>query len=101
MLGLIRKRYNPPLYVTEPLIPGTENTDALHGGAWHYGFHMAPRFPEMLTQGREKEYIGAQIKAFSFKKDAISEQTIDEYAKYYSSPGGMTTSFNYYRTGRK
>lgn len=52
----------------------------------------------MLTQGREKEYIGAQIKALSFKKDAISEKTIDEYAKYYSTPGSMTAGFNYYRT---
>ena len=85
------------LVLVDCLIPGTENTDALHGGAWHYGFHMAPDFPEMLTQGREKQYITAQIKALSFKKDAISDQTINEYAKYYSAPGRMTAGFNYYR----
>ena len=27
------------------MIPGTENADALRGGAWHYGFHMAPHIP--------------------------------------------------------
>lgn len=86
------------LILVDCLIPGTENADALHGGAWHYGFHMAPEIPEMLTKGREKEYIRAQIKAMSFKKDAISEETIDEYAKYYSMAGGMTAGFNYYRT---
>jgi pimeloyl-ACP methyl ester carboxylesterase len=86
------------LVLADCLIPGTENADALHGGAWHYGFHMAPEFPEMLTQGREKEYIQAQIKAWSFKKDAISDEAIDEYAKHYSTKGGMTAGFNYYRT---
>lgn len=86
------------LVLVDCLIPGTENADALHGGAWHYGFHMAPKIPEMLTQGREKEYIRAQIKTWSFKKEAISDATIDVYAKHYSTPGGMTAGFNYYRT---
>lgn len=86
------------LILVDCLIPGTENADVLHGGAWHYGFHMAKDLPEMLTKGREKDYIRAQIKALSFKKDAIRESTINEYAKYYSMPGGMTAGFNYYRT---
>lgn len=86
------------LVLVDCLIPGTENADALHGGAWHYGFHMTPKIPEMLTQGHEKEYIRAQIKAWSFKKDAIGEDAIDEYARYYSTEGSMTAGFNYYRT---
>ena len=85
------------LVLVDCFIPGTENADALHGGSWHYGFHMAKDFPEMLTKGREKEYISAMIKLMSYKKDAISEETIDEYVKYYSTPGGMTAGFNYYR----
>lgn len=85
------------LVLVDCLIPGTENSDALHGGAWHYGFHMTPKIPEMLTKGREKEYIRAQIKTWTFKKDAISEDAIDEYAKHYSTVGGMTAGFNYYR----
>lgn len=86
------------LILVDCLIPGTENADALHGGAWHYGFHMAANIPEMLTAGREKEYIRAQILAWLFQKNAISEDTINEYAKYYSTKRGMTAGFNYYRT---
>jgi pimeloyl-ACP methyl ester carboxylesterase len=89
--------YISKLVLVDCLIPGTENTDALHGGAWHYGFHMAPEFPEMLTKGREKEYIQAQIKAWSFKKNAISEEALNEYARHYATDGGMTAGFNYYR----
>lgn len=85
------------LVLVDCLIPGTENADALHGGAWHYGFHMAPDIPEMLTQGRERDYIRAQIKTWSFKKDAVSEDAISEYARHYATEGGMTAGFNYYR----
>lgn len=89
--------YVSKLVLVDCLIPGTENTDALHGGAWHYGFHMAPEFPEMLTKGREKEYISAQIKTWLYKKDAISGSTIDEYVRHYATKGGMTAGFNFYR----
>ncbi len=85
------------LVLVDCLLPGTENLDALRGGAWHYGFHMAKDMPEMLTKGREEEYITAQIRAWSYMNDAIDEKTIAEYARAYSAPGGMTAGFNYYR----
>ncbi len=88
------------LVLVDCLVPGTENMDALRGGAWHYGFHMAPEFPEMLTEGREREYIAGQIRTWSFKKDAVSEEAITEFARHYSSPGGMTAGFAYYRALR-
>ncbi|WP_324614918.1 alpha/beta fold hydrolase [Hyphomicrobium album] len=88
------------LVLVDCLLPGTENMDALRGGAWHYGFHMAPEMPEMLTRGRERAYISAQIKAWSHRRDAISEAAIDEYARHYAAPGGMTAGFNYYRALR-
>ena len=85
------------LVLVDCLLPGTENLDTLRGGAWHYGFHMAKDIPEMLTKGREEEYITAQIRAWSYMNDAIDEKTIAEYARAYSAPGGMTAGFNYYR----
>jgi pimeloyl-ACP methyl ester carboxylesterase len=88
------------LALVDCLLPGTENLDALRGGAWHYGFHMAPETPEMLTRGREREYIRSQIKAWSHNKDAIGEDAITEYASHYAEPGGMTAGFNFYRALR-
>ncbi len=88
------------LALVDCLVPGTENLDALRGGAWHYGFHMAPETPEMLTKGRECYYIRAQIKAWSHSKDAIGEDAITEYASHYATPGGMTAGFNFYRALR-
>lgn len=88
------------LVLVDCLLPGTENMDALRGGAWHYGFHMAADMPEVLTRGRERDYIRAQIKAWFRNKDAIGEAAISEYARQYATPGGMTAGFNYYRTLR-
>ncbi|BDV34472.1 alpha/beta fold hydrolase [Methylocystis iwaonis] len=88
------------LVLVDCLVPGTENMDARRGGAWHYGFHMAPEIPEMLTRGREREYIAAQIRAWSHKKDAVSEAAISEFARHYASAGGMTAGFAYYRALR-
>lgn len=85
------------LVLVDCLVPGTENADALHGGAWHYGFHMATGIPELLTAGRERDYIRAQIRTWAYRKDAISEEAIAEYARHYAAPGGMTAGFNYYR----
>lgn len=89
------------LVLVDCLVPGTENMDASRGGAWHYGFHMAPDIPEMLTKGREREYIAAQIRAWSFKKDVVDEAAISEFARHYASPGGMTAGFAYYRALRE
>lgn len=85
------------LVLVDCLLPGTENADALHGGAWHYGFHMAKDFPELLTRGRERDYIRAQIRAWSHRKDAVDEGAMTEYARHYATPGGMTAGFNLYR----
>jgi pimeloyl-ACP methyl ester carboxylesterase len=89
------------LVLVDCLIPTTENMDALRGGAWHYGFHMAGDFPELLTRGRERDYIRAQIKMWSWQKNAVDEKSISEFAKRYSQPGRMTAGFNYYRSLRE
>jgi pimeloyl-ACP methyl ester carboxylesterase len=100
MLGQLHPESVEKLVLVDCLIPGTENMDASRGGAWHYGFHMAPEIPEMLTQGRERDYIAAQIRAWSHKKEAVSEAAISEFAKHYATEGGMTAGFNYYRALR-
>ncbi len=97
MLAHLHPEHVEKLVLVDCLVPGTENMDSLRGGAWHYGFHMAPEFPEMLTKGRERDYIAAQIRAWSHKKDAVPDAAITEFAKHYALEGGMTAGFNYYR----
>jgi pimeloyl-ACP methyl ester carboxylesterase len=101
MLARLYPQSIAKLVLVDCLIPGTENMDALRGGAWHYGFHMAPEIPEMLTQGRERAYIAAQIRTWSYRKDAVTEEAISEFARHYATPGGMTAGFNLYRALRE
>ena len=97
VLSLLHPELVTKLILVDCMPPGTENMDPAKGGMWHYGFHMAAAFPEMLTKGRERDYIAAQMTSWLHQKDAISQDALDEYAKHYASPGGMTAGFNYYR----
>jgi pimeloyl-ACP methyl ester carboxylesterase len=73
--------------------------DITHGGLWHFAFFMEPTFPEMLTAGKEEEFLTA----FAYKghlvhvQDAISDIDIGEYLRSYASPGGMHSGFECYR----
>ncbi|WP_159728126.1 alpha/beta fold hydrolase [Methylosinus sp. Ce-a6] len=97
VLALLRPEKVERLVLVDCLLPGTENMDARRGGAWHYGFHMARDIPELLTRGRERDYIAAQIRAWSYRKDAVSEAAIEEFTRHYARPGAMTAGFDYYR----
>ena len=98
VLGLLYPELVSKLIMVDCMPPGTENMDPTKGGMWHYGFHMAAEFPEMLTKNREREYISAQMMRWLHKKDAITKTALDEYVRHYASRGGMTAGFNYYRT---
>ncbi|ODS02470.1 alpha/beta hydrolase [Methyloceanibacter marginalis] len=97
VLGLTQPERVKKLVLIDCMPPGTENMDVARGGLWHYGFHIAPDFPEMLTEGREREYLTAMMKLLSGGKEVMTDEAIDEYVEAYASPGGMTAGFNYYR----
>jgi pimeloyl-ACP methyl ester carboxylesterase len=97
VLGLLHAELVTKLIMVDCMPPGTENMDPAKGGMWHYGFHMAAEFPEMLTKGREREYIAAQMNKWLYRKEAITQEALTEYVKHYAGPGGMTAGFNYYR----
>ena len=42
--------------------------DVAKGGSWHFGFFMAPEYPEMLTAGKEREFF----KSFAYGIPPIS-----------------------------
>jgi pimeloyl-ACP methyl ester carboxylesterase len=84
------------LVLAEFWLPGfglEDGMDIAKGGSWHFGFHMAPEIPEMLTARREREYLSMLI-----YRTGIEATAIDEYARHYAAPGGMHNGFEYYRT---
>jgi len=61
---------------------------------WHFMFNQVPDLPEMLTAGREKEYLNFIFDNWSYRRDRVAAQT---YINAYSSPGGLRAGFAYYR----
>jgi pimeloyl-ACP methyl ester carboxylesterase len=63
---------------------------------WWFSFHQTPDIPEMLTAGKEREYL-SWFYRFAYNPEAITEADIDKYVASYSAPGGMRAGFEYYR----
>jgi pimeloyl-ACP methyl ester carboxylesterase len=61
---------------------------------WHFMFNQVPDLPEMLTAGKEREYLNFIFDHWSYRRDRIAVQT---YVDAYSSPGGLRAGFAYYR----
>ena len=73
--------------------------DPSSGGSWHFGFFAAPLFPEMLTRGREKEFLTAFAYRgkYVYKKESFTAADINVYTTHYTKKGGMVAGFGYYR----
>ncbi len=95
------------LAVFEILIPGFGYEDTLvypfpEDGTgrkvWHMAFHNAPYgIPEFLIGGRERQYLDYFWSHFAHDPSAVSEDERREYARGYSTPGGLH-ALKYYQT---
>jgi pimeloyl-ACP methyl ester carboxylesterase len=63
---------------------------------WWFSFHQTPDIPEMLTAGKEREYL-SWFYRHAYNPEAITQADIDKYVASYSAPGGMRAGFEYYR----
>ena len=61
---------------------------------WHFAFHYARDLPELLVQGRERQYLQY---FFDARTTDPSATDVDVYAKAYSAPGAMRAGFELYR----
>jgi hypothetical protein len=55
---------------------------------WWVSLHQTPDIPEMLTAGKEREYL-TWFYRLAYNPEAITEADIDRYVSSYSAPGGM------------
>lgn len=78
-----------------PAGPWTKST----GGraAWFVGLHQLPDLPELLTNGREREYLGWFYRAFSSTEGVPTGEAIEEYLRTYAQPGALASAFARYR----
>jgi pimeloyl-ACP methyl ester carboxylesterase len=87
------------LVVVDAPLPGTTVFDRLRTDprVWHFAFHGARDIPEMLVEGRERQYLQAFFNARCFDPSAIGDADLDVYASAYTAPGAMRAGFELYR----
>ncbi|KAF2713914.1 alpha/beta-hydrolase [Pleomassaria siparia CBS 279.74] len=64
---------------------------------WHIPFFWMPHIPEMLIQGREKEFWTYFIRAECYNPHAIEQHAIDEWVRCSQEPGGLRGILETYR----
>jgi pimeloyl-ACP methyl ester carboxylesterase len=90
----------------EMLLPGfgleewsylTEDNVFSNHFLWHISFFHVRDFPEMLIQGREKEFWSTWMKNETYDPAAITEDCVEEWARCSAAPGGLRAIFEVYR----
>ena len=93
------------LVLMEAPLPGTLTYDTLVASThlsnlmhWHFFFHNAgDNLAELLTEGRERQYLKSFYDRLAFNRGAITTEDLDLYATQFSSAGAMRAGFELYR----
>lgn len=65
---------------------------------WHFFFHNAGNdLAELLTQGRERQYLKHFFDRLAFNPDAIGPEDLSVYASQFEAAGAMRAGFELYR----
>jgi pimeloyl-ACP methyl ester carboxylesterase len=91
------------LVLTESNIPGVTvfaggiPSETANLKSWQFAFNRLNDLPEMLVQGREREFLAWIFATKSTRSYAIDSAALEEYARQYSAPGAMRAGFAWYR----
>ncbi len=85
------------LVIMELTFPGYMPPSPGGTGLWWISFHQTPDIPEILVQGKEREYLTWFYRGLAYNPSAITQADIDEFVSHYSAPGGMRAGFEYYK----
>ena len=86
------------LTAIETSLPGF-GWEMLPAVAWHIGMLAAPRVPEMLLAGREREFLGQYaFPSVTVVAGAITDADIDDFARAYARPDGWRGAAGLYRS---
>jgi pimeloyl-ACP methyl ester carboxylesterase len=64
---------------------------------WHFAFNRLDDLPEVLLQGREREFLTWLFRAKSTRPWTITAADLDEYVRVYAAPGAIRAALSYYR----
>lgn len=65
--------------------------------SWYMFFFQIPYVPEYLLKMRLKTILKGMFQGSSIRKDAFTDEDIEQYFKALEKPGALTAALNYYR----
>jgi pimeloyl-ACP methyl ester carboxylesterase len=80
-----------------PPPPAGIASDEMNLKTWHFPFNRLPDLPEILLQGREREFLTWLFRGKSVRSWAITPADLDEYVRVNSAPGAVRAALSYYR----
>lgn len=66
-------------------------------GPWWFSFYQTRDIPEILLQGKEREYISWFMKGLAYNPSAITDEDINVWANHADDPGGLRAQFEHFR----
>ncbi|WIX80226.1 alpha/beta hydrolase [Amycolatopsis carbonis] len=66
-------------------------------GYWHWLFHLQPDLPELLAGSNIAAYLGYFFERWTFQRQGLPAEDVDEYVRAFSAPGALRAGFDDYR----
>jgi pimeloyl-ACP methyl ester carboxylesterase len=82
--------------LTPPPPPGIPSAEA-NLKTWHLAFNRLNDLPEILLQGREREFLTWLFRAKSARPWTITPADLDEYVRVNAAPGATRAALSYQR----
>ncbi len=91
------------LVLSEALLPAVAPAvagipdEAANLRTWHFAFNRLDDLPEILVQGREREYLAFLFQTKAIRRWRIDGAAFDDYVRQFAAPGAARAGFAYYR----
>jgi pimeloyl-ACP methyl ester carboxylesterase len=93
------REFTSHLIVVDAPLPGTNAFDKIRKDhrVWHFAFHNVRDLPEMLLEGKERQYLQSFFNYRIYNTEAISNSDLEIFTTFYSAPGAMRAGLEVYR----
>lgn len=92
------------LAVFDAALPGITNVpaigvlpEAVNLKTWHFAFNRLDDLPEILLEGREREFLTWLFRVKANRPWTITSTDLDEYVRVNAAPGATRAALSYYR----
>jgi pimeloyl-ACP methyl ester carboxylesterase len=65
--------------------------------SWHFAFNTLPELPEILMEGREREFLAWLFASRTPTPGVFADADLDEYARVYRGKAAIASAVGYYR----